>query len=443
MFLLVFIIINFFLVITYHSKKLNKFYLLGILVVLFMEPAFQKLTDPTMFGDSYMVYGIDRLKTNIIMGATFIFLLMYPKNKSHLSNHFIFFFTIIMFHLLNVIFSIDVQNSAALFIVSVIIPILLYLTLMSLGENFFGNNSNVLFSIYLGIITFISIGLVMYNKTSSGGADVEEGFNRTGGGLWLSNVSTQVLALFFPLLLIKNPVKKLNIFRIIALILFFVLLTVSLSRTALFVYAFMMLFFLLKAKNKMLLVTGGMLFLVVSYYVLSAKLNFDLIEMYETRFHGKGSVAETIEGDGRISIYGEALEVFKNSNIFLGNGISSFNHINKMGFSNAHNIYINILVERGLIGIAFLVGMLVYIFRKIGRLKRTFNLSEIDKRILNSLRLGLIGFFLIGMTGNDLFINSGFVNSWPISCIVVLICIVENKALIYKKNKKLLHDHLN
>lgn len=432
MFLFVFILINFFLLILYYSKKLYKFYFLGVLVLLFIEPAFQKLSDPTLYGKTYMIFGFDRLKTNIVMVATFIFTLMYPRNKKHRYKHSVFFFAIIMFHLLNVNFSIDFQNSMALFIVSVILPILLYESLMSLGENFYKDNNNLLLSVYIGIIVFITIGLLMYNK-SSGGAEESSGFNRTGGGLWLSNVSTQVLALFFPLLLSKNKMKKIEVFRITALMLFFVLLTVSLSRTALFVYLFMILLFVTKTKNKMLFIIGGLLLLVVLYYVLSAQLNYDLIEMYQSRFQRTGSVVETVEDDERIMIYTQVLEVLKNSNILLGNGISTFNHLNKAEFSNAHNILLNLIVERGLVGLLFVVMMMVYVFRKINKLIKNIRLTISDKKLLSGFRLGIIGFLLIGMTGNDLFINSGFISSWPISCIVILICIVENKTFIYKK----------
>ncbi|MEN5194396.1 O-antigen ligase family protein [Sphingobacterium faecium] len=432
MFLFVFICLNIVVLFLNYSEQTKKYAFVGLLAILFIEPVFQKLTDSSLFGSTFLVFGFDRIKTNIVFGSVLLLMVMFPRSRKMLKGANIFIFAVIIFHLLNVLFSINQQNSFAIFIVGILVPICFYKALTSFGPQFYYNNDIILQSIYLGIIIFIGIGLVMFNKSGLQASDI--GVNRVGGSIWLSNVSTQILAVFFPLLFINNDNKKINFLRIFGLLLYLILLIVSVSRTALIVYLVMAALFVLKTKNKVLFICLGVLGLFIFYYVLVSFFNVDIINMYSSRFEKTGSVTNTIESDARGNVFREALNSFADSNIFLGNGLSTFNLVNSAGYSNAHNIVLNILVERGLIGLGIVVTFFYTIFKRMNHLLSSFKLNESDRKIITAFRTGLIGYLLIGMTGNDLFINSGFINGWPLCCIIVSIVVIEAKLFKYKSD---------
>lgn len=430
MFLFVFIFLNIIFLCIYYSKLSGFYTLFGMLALLFIEPAFQKLTDPSLFGNTFLVFGFDRMKTNIVFGVTLLFMIMFPKNKRLLKKDNLFIFVVIIFHLFNVLLSINQQNSLAIFIVGIVVPILFYKALSSVGLIVLNDNNLVLKSVYLSVILFICIGLLMFNNSGLQTSDI--GVNRVGGGVWLSNVSTQILAIFFPLVLIKNTDKKLNILRIVCLLLYFVLLIISVSRTALVVYSLMAAIFTLKTKNKFLFIFLGLLGLIIFYYFLVSFLHIDIIEMYSSRFEKSGSLTNTVESDARADVFKEALTSFINSNLFFGNGISTFNLVNNAGYTNAHNIILNMLVERGIIGLGLAFIFFYGIFKRSNYLLRIENIQDDDRKMIECLKIGLIGYLLIGMTGNDLFLNSGFINGWPLCCIIVFLVLIQVKLFKYK-----------
>ena len=104
-------------------------------------------------------------------------------------------------------------------------------------------------------------------------------------------------------------------------------------------------------------------------------------------------------------------------------GISSFNELNKNNYSNAHNIFINIFVERGFIGLILLFIFIFYFFSVNSKGIKLFEKYQLEQDFLKLIRIGVIGFFLIGLTGNDMFINSGFVSGWATYILVFLLAI--------------------
>lgn len=427
--LVLFLLINLFVLVSYYQNKINLFFT-GLLVLLFVEPIFQKLTDPTLHGITFHIFGIDRIKTNLIIIISFLVIILFPNRHQALGiSRFVV--CVVTFHLFNVLFSVNPQNSLALFIVSVVLPILLYKVLMSINLDFY-KNEKIIQCITLAVVFFILLGIMMYNQNPSEIENSELVFNRTGGGLWLSNISTQVLSVFYPFLLIKTKHTQTEVVRITALTLFLVLLVTSLSRTAAIVYLIMTIYFAVRVKNKFSFLLMGLLFLSLLNYVAVSQLQIDVMNMYSERFQRSGTIMQTIETDTRLVLYEQSLQIIKENNLWIGSGISTFNRLNDYGFSNAHNIFFNILVERGIIGLLLVIFFFLYFFKKINYLLE-MNITALDQKIITSIKAGVIGFIFIGLSGNDLFINSGFINSWPISCLVICLAIVENKILIYKR----------
>jgi O-antigen ligase len=209
------------------------------------------------------------------------------------------------------------------------------------------------------------------------------------------------------------------------------------SRTALLVYGIMMFLIFMKSNKKYIFIIAGlsMFFLVTT--VVKQKFDIDIIELYSARFFGDGQALETVEDDGRVKIYKESFEILQR-NVISGSGISTFSELNTSGFSNAHNIFINVLVERGIIGLLLLLIFIYYIFSINKRALRSFIGHKEEYEFLRLLKIGLIGFFIIGLTGNDLFINSGFINGWATYLLMFLLAI-QLKKMNYSKEFKMQH----
>jgi O-antigen ligase len=333
------------------------------------------------------------------------------------------------------LFSENIVNSAVIAVVAIVGPILFFYVMMRIPERIFMNNEILIQVITGSIICFLLIGIMMYSNSAQN-VDVinDAAINRTGGGLWLSNVSTQVLALLFPFVFLKIDYKYAGAMKITALILFVVLLSISMSRTGLIVYIIMILLIFRKSKKKFLFLSLGIPLLVLTLYYLKETFKVDIIDLYATRFFGDGSVLDRTAGDSRFQIYSEAFKAVGGRE-FLGTGISTFNDLNSGEFSNAHNIFINIFVERGLIGLG-LVLFLFYFMFKINVNSSSHRVATNQSDFFILMKIGLLGFLLIGLTGNDLFLNSGFINGWPAYIIVFLLVIVLKKRSYLLKVKE-------
>jgi len=406
-------------------------FLFGFLAILFAEPIFQKLSDPTLYGETYNVFGFDRVKSNlVIIGMMFLMLLVKSNSKFNYEfwrplNNFIFI--IFLFHMLNISLSNNFGNSLVIGIVSILGPALFYVLLLRLPSDLFRDNSKLILIIFVSTLLFLGIGVMMYRNTIKGAIVLDLLYNRTAGGLWLSNISTQILALFFPFIFTNVKFRFSNILKLLLLGGFVILLVVSISRTALVVYSIMILLVFRKHSKKYQFIILGVLILAGVYVFADSVLDINIYELYAGRFDTNFSFTRTIEEDTRLKIYAESAELFVKDPI-VGSGISTFSDLNRNGFSNAHNMFINILVERGFIGLT-LVLIFLYYWSKINKLGRkliTDRTSE-DYNFFRLAKIGFLGFLLIGLTGNDLFVNSGFVNGWATYILLFLLAIQVHK----------------
>lgn len=425
MILLIFCVMNILNAFLYFTKKYNLFILLS-LVILFIEPVFQKLLDSSLFGATFNVFGFDRIKSNLIIIVSYVLILLYskknnfPQKNTQSINKYIFI--VLFFHAFNILFSNNVTNSLVITIVSIVGPVLFFYILLYTPSKVFFDNQALLKNVYVSVIAFLCIGLVMYNNSVGKEEFTGEGIIRTGGGLWLSNISTQILAFFFPLIFSKIKFRFSNILRPILIILFIILMIISMSRTALIVYTIMLIFVFYKMKRNFIFVIVGLAFLKLVVNFSSQILNVDVVGSYSQRFTKDTDVLKTLENDSRFEVYSESFDILKGNEI-LGTGISSFKELNTNNFSNAHNIFINVLVERGFVGLILLLLLIFYFFSLNNKGIKLFENYQQERELLKLIRIGAIGFFLIGLSGNDLFVNSGFVNGWATYILVFLLAI--------------------
>lgn len=406
-----FIILNLVSLALFFRKRYTLFLIL-FFTIIFAEPVFQKLLDPTLFGDTFNVFGFDRFKTNLIVIITLFLIFISQEHRvaGGIRGSFVPFIVItIIFHVFNSLFSINIDKSFIISLTSILGPILFFLVLFKIPLDFYKDSANFVRIFNLFIIAFLGIGVVMFIIGSEDTTSIQ--YSRSGGGLWMSNISTQILAPLFPFLFSTEKFKFNSLIKFIGSFLFALLLIVAMSRTAAVVYLFMVvaIFWNRKKKIKLLFLTvlGATLFLTL----LNQLFNIDIIDMYESRFLMAGDVLQTASSDTRFILYKDAVEVFKANSIF-GIGIATYSESNSAGFSNVHNIFLNILIERGVIGFTLLLAFIRYFVRT--NLKCVQIAEQKDKEFFRLILIGFVGFFMMGLTGNDLFISSGFITGWPL-----------------------------
>ena len=103
---------------------------------------------------------------------------------------------------------------------------------------------------------------------------------------------------------------------------------------------------------------------------------------------------------GRLEYYKILLESYSNGHLITGNGLffSRYKLLSVFGEANdAHNIYIQVLVELGIVGIISFFSIIFMTLKKLISYKRYNNIT-----ILMALFYTIV-FLIYGMTGNDLF----------------------------------------
>lgn len=116
--------------------------------------------------------------------------------------------------------------------------------------------------------------------------------------------------------------------------------------------------------------------------------------------------------NGRDELYDLALSLWR-SHPFLGNGWGSFSYYyqesvftkGEVSYLDAHNVYLQLLAEVGIIGFLFIVSIMIITFIKnIKLLKQKENKHEKIKKLILYFSLGYQLFFLLyGLTGNPLY----------------------------------------
>lgn len=147
------------------------------------------------------------------------------------------------------------------------------------------------------------------------------------------------------------------------------------------------------------------IYLVVSLFVPS------ILVVYERLFNSDYSTL-----GGRTELYSEAIKLFKTSPI-MGHGWGAYrnyiqytvglNYSSKYAKMNAHNIYLQLLSETGVLGFSFFIGLMIYNLKKaIRTLKYLVKLQMNNKSLLVNVSILLfiqLFFILYGFTGNPLY----------------------------------------
>ncbi|MGG7141929.1 O-antigen ligase family protein [Clostridium nigeriense] len=148
-----------------------------------------------------------------------------------------------------------------------------------------------------------------------------------------------------------------------------------------------------------------LIYLILSIFIPNILVSYD--RLFNSDYSTLG---------GRTQLYEEAIKLFRQSPI-IGNGWGAYknyvqytvgaNYSSEYAKMNAHNIYLQLLCETGVIGFSSFVGLIIYNLRKaIKVIKKLVILNYIPKIFsINALVLLFIQIFFVlyGFTGNPLY----------------------------------------
>jgi len=237
-----------------------------------------------------------------------------------------------------------------------------------------------------------------YNNIKS--TDMDSYLLRRGGfAIYASNFSFPLILLWLPFVLqrIFHQEKRGRLRLYVFLALSGALLFLGMSRGAMLsmiMICFLSFFFLRSrvARGKVKLLSVGAISFI---FLLRTSFFKQLLLGYWARFFGsthKSGVDNMLlymqKTEGRLTIIQEAWGLWKENPLF-GIGLGSFRMMNEKHYSSAHNLFMNVLVEHGLIGSLGFVLLFLLTSLRIWKKKMPYRTAYF---------LGLLGFFSISMT---------------------------------------------
>ena len=355
----------------------------------------EKLTNPSMQGDTWRLLDFQRVWPEYLL--TFFLILIILINNIKVTQYKYTNILIIwaIFTLLSTLFSTDIYRSFLIFPIAFINPFLCYLiTIKFYKKHFKVNDSLIINNLIIGLIIFNTIGLILF--TMSGGfiyfLSADFFFVRSSMGILLGNAGIQIISLFIPLLLFsQNSILKYSLF---SLILFSLIIGSSRGNYIVISVAIIFYYFdIIKKKRSSIIKATSILILIIS---LINSFFPEYVEFISERFKFKkeGSIIDEAE---RGEIWSNSIELIKKYPI-SGIGLGNYHLFDSSGFSDAHNLFLSITTETGILNIFLFIILIFKVF-----------FSRVKSLNHRYLKFGLFIFLLSSLTGNQFFIVSGFV----------------------------------
>ena len=391
------------------SKRNIKLFLVLFGITFSFSPLMQYVIFPeykTFTG--YRAVSIERIffeyvNTFLLLIAFTRFKTIRVKTKIYKTFKIIIFLWVI-FNLFSVFFSINFARSLNAFFISVLNPVL-FAGLFN-NKKIIHDSSNFIVLFFCILICF-NLGIkylsIFYNYARGAiESAILLGHGSVEFGNLRGNSATNFLSFFLPMLLvnqnwIKND-KLRNLLKVTKILLIFVFST-SGSRTGYFLISIFLLFSFFSRRIKIKQFLQISIILTLSFTIFSYLNQHDFSNFLFDRFTAKGeTILESASNDERLILWSNSIEKLRNNN-FKGLGISNYFLVFKK-YSNAHNLYINIIFERGIL--VLLLFLLMTIFSIKIQIKNINSLRySHNKVIFMSLLIGLNLFLIASTTGED------------------------------------------
>ena len=418
-FIIIYSLLLILLINSLRKKNIKEFLVLFGILFSF-SPLMQYVIFPEYkTAEGYRNISINRIlfeyvNTFILLIASYVFRTVSSKTRVFQRFRNLIFFWI-FFNLLSVLLSIDFVRSFNAFIIAVINPIL-FARLFN-NKRILYNSLNFFISFFC-VLLFFNLGIkfssILFNVSRGAITNFSIGYGAVEFGNLRGNSATNFLSFFLPLLFFNlkylNNKRLSTLLRIIKYLLAFVFLTAG-SRTGYLIFGLLVLYGFIANHLKFKQTIGLIILLALSSSVFSF-LNVDSFSGFlAERFTAKGStILDSASNDERIMLWSEALVKFS-ENGYEGVGISNYFLVFKK-YGNAHNLYVNLIFERGII--VFMLFIIITIFSIIIH-RRNIKLIQNKpiKLFFSFFLIGLLSYLLYSITGDSFISISQTVHSFP------------------------------
>jgi len=405
-----------------NSEQFVSFFILSLPLI----PLFQALLPHDMQND----LGIDVFLLEMFLGA--ILLILWLTKKSirlstiEYQKDFEAFKTIIsiwvFLNLLPTLFSMDIYRSSILFFIGVLEPALVFFLIANKTQV----SRKMLFSLLLSLIgsgmVLVLLGFAFkFVAAARTGVDI---LLLREGDIYGSNAVIGALAFILPLVFMGSrhwrsywPQSAFNIFRIILLL--FTLLSLIWIITALsrwgyvtFLVAFALAVFFDRGHSKLRwavpLTSALLLFMLFFPEHIREVIVYRFTQGQPLTWE---SILQVARADARWDIWQNAWDYFKD-NVVVGVGLGNHFAISPQQFTTAHNIFLNMLVERGIL-VSIVFGAVIAFFYKLNFQFRRKAKDQNLRRLSLFLGIGMTTFLIWALAGNDLIQARGFISAIP------------------------------
>lgn len=333
---------------------------------------------------------------------------VYDKNIIQIS---VFALLICLTTFFSVIFSWDISRSLYLFMFGILGPLFLYVLIaiyMPANEK---NLDTILKGFLSSVGLYLIISFLFTGRTLSFSSGIDLLELRIGGNIYGSNAVIGSIAFLLPLVFIHNnfTINEFNkrsvqvkIFSVISIL--WIILSISRWGYAVLIFAYILTTILLVKKVNIKFFIGVLIIFSTAFYFVG-----NIGEVIIDRFTGGGgllldNIIETTQDEPRFVRWENALTYIK-QNLLFGIGLGNNYLIDIRQSPGAHNLLINFTVERGVIALFTLVGLVFSVFRLNKKLQK-HSTNYVLKRHSKTLILGIVIFFFWSLTGGT-FIQAG------------------------------------
>jgi len=238
---------------------------------------------------------------------------------------------------------------------------------------------------------------IFFNLFSNESKIVMKRFMRNGAQVGLTNQTANngfLISIGLSLLLAKIGKQKGKIFFYLSILLYILALLMTLKRSFIIanIIAFLFVYYIEykfsgKKIKKMFLFIFGISLLIIILLIIQSF--FPIINVMLERFTLSSNLNNF--SSGRFSIYSSAIQLFKENPVF-GTGINTGAFIldNRLGgwkIQQVHNVYIQLLMELGLIGTFIFLFVMILVFLKSYKILKKYYFVE--KEIVYKLKVSI------------------------------------------------------
>ena len=338
------------------------------------------------------------------------------KNDFKIFNYLIF--TWIVLNLASLLFSIDIYRSIKMFLIGILSPAFVFYLIANKTKVNYKTFYFLIFSLFASGIVFMLIASYIGFKQSR---EIGEFIRLTGKNIYGSNSLIGTISFILPLMFLSNNYylnfSQSNISKIFGFVLFafrvfsIIWILFAVSRWGYATFFVTVLLVILFDRNN--LKYYWIIFLAIitfcAFFFFQETTKMIINRFTNTNYFTLEAVYKITLTNQRWDIWRNAWEYFK-GHIVFGIGLGNHYIISQFGYTTAHNMFLNVLVERGILVFIILLGIVIYFYKTVFNFRKKAKNYKL-RRFSLFLAFSITTFLFWSLTGTDLIQSTGYISA--------------------------------